>query len=118
MEGAYISHETPNLLVGEVEAERRHAGFPEGRAAVLDDLDKIVVREGVHGAGVGKIPGAKEEQVGPPRISPARDAVTGGAMGPVKRRTWSSVRRRPPLEDGQEPESNSASKDSDTKRDP
>ena len=78
-QGSHVLDDGLDLRVTEDEAEGRHPRLAEGRPAVADQLDKILVRQRRQGR-AGEVAGPQEEQTRPPRVSTSRGAVAARAV--------------------------------------
>ncbi len=84
-----MDDQVPDLSVIELLTPGGHSRFPEAGPAVFNDLEDVVVAEGLHVRCIGEVPHLEAIQpCGPPVAFPP-GAVTGGAMGLVVRRAAS-----------------------------
>src|SRR3989442_4065145 len=71
-ESAHVGDELADLLVRQRGAEGRHAGTPDRRATVLDDVAQVLVGALMEARGVGEVPGTDQEEGGAPGAPPVR----------------------------------------------
>src|SRR5712691_5310482 len=82
-ERSHVGDEGADVLVAEGAAEGRHARPADRGAAVLDDVEEILVALSGHARGVGEVAGTDQKQGGAPGAV-AVGPVAGGAEAQVK----------------------------------
>src|SRR6266508_4731704 len=81
--GAQIRDQRADLVVGQMIAEGGHAGLADGRAAIRDETEEVLVRKVRHVPAVGQVARPDQEEGGAPRAR-AGGAVAGRAVGQVE----------------------------------
>lgn len=83
-EAADVRNHVPDILLGQLLARGRHdSGFLHGLAALLDDVEQVLVCERIHYLAVGVILRLGIERGGRRAVSFARCAVAADAVGVV-----------------------------------
>src|SRR5438094_4175150 len=75
---AHVGDELADFVLREGGAEGRHARPPDGRAAVLDDVEEVLVGALTEAGAVGEVAGTDQEERGAPGAATV-GAVTRGA---------------------------------------
>src|SRR5207249_529587 len=71
-ETAHVGDELAELVIRQRGAEGGHAWPPDGCAAVLDDLEEVLVRARPEAGAVGEVPGTDQEERGAPGAATIR----------------------------------------------
>src|SRR5688572_2770171 len=82
-EASHIGGQGADVVIVQRCAEGRHPRPPERSTAVLDDVEEVLIAVCPHSRGIGKVPGADEEERGTPGAL-AIDPMAGGAEAQVQ----------------------------------